>query len=105
LRLVFPPPVGLTLFYFIKTYLFSHFGIYEDNITAGFVMGYIAYDLTHYFIHHNKPSIGYFKSVKDYHILHHYKNPHLGYGVSNKMWDYAFGTVLHDDSPKNPGLK
>jgi len=105
LRLVFPPVVGLMLFYPIRTYLMPFFGIYHNMITSGFIMGYILYDLIHYYIHHNKPSIGYLKSTKDYHILHHYKNPHLGYGVSNKLWDYVFGTVLLEDSKKNPILK
>jgi len=105
LRLVFPPVVGLLLFVPIRTYILSYFGIYADNVTSGYIMGYIIYDLTHYYIHHNKPHIGYFKSIKDYHILHHYKNPHLGYGVSNKLWDYVFGTVLYEDIKKNPVLK
>jgi len=41
--------------------------------------------------------LSYFRGLKDYHILHHYKNPKLGYGVSNKLWDYVFGTVLYDE--------
>lgn len=67
---------------------------------AGTLTGYIIYDMTHYFIHHNKPAISYWRNLKDYHILHHYKNPKLGYGVSNKLWDYVFGTVLYPDTKK-----
>ncbi|CUM48382.1 unnamed protein product [Debaryomyces tyrocola] len=27
-------------------------------------------------------------------LQHHYKNYHRGYGVTSKIWDYPFGTVL-----------
>lgn len=77
------------------------FGVYENIMAAGFIFGYVMYDVTHYYIHHNKPYLGYFRSLKDYHILHHYKNPQLGYGVSNKLWDYVFNTVLYEDSKKS----
>ncbi len=82
-----------------------NFGIYKDILTAGFIMGYVFYDCTHYYVHHMRPNSFYFRVIKDYHILHHYKNPHLAYGVSNKLWDYVFGTVLYEDSAKNPVLK
>jgi 4-hydroxysphinganine ceramide fatty acyl 2-hydroxylase len=69
---------------------------------AGFLTGYVMYDMTHYFIHHNKPALSYWRDLKDYHILHHYKNPKLGFGVSNKIWDYAFDTVLYaEDKQKS----
>jgi sterol desaturase/sphingolipid hydroxylase (fatty acid hydroxylase superfamily) len=55
------------------------------------------YDMTHYYIHHSKPKIEYFRNLKEYHVLHHYKNPHRGYGVSNKLWDYVCNTVLYND--------
>ena len=73
-----------------------NFGMYQDVISSGFILGYMTYDVTHYYIHHNKPTLSYWKGLKDYHILHHYKNPKLGYGVSNKLWDYVFNTVLYD---------
>jgi len=63
-------------------------------------MGYVMYDLTHFYIHHSKPYFSYFGKLKEYHVMHHYKNPHLGYGVSNKLWDYVWGTVLYDDREK-----
>jgi len=68
---------------------------------AGVLTGYILYDMTHYYIHHNKPTSSYWKELKSYHVLHHYKDPKLGFGVSNKLWDYVFDTVLYADSKKN----
>ena len=61
---------------------------------AGIIVGYIAYDMIHYFIHHSTPSEGYWKGVKVYHLQHHYKNGTSGYGVSQKFWDLVFDTEL-----------
>lgn len=49
---------------------------------AGVILGYVAYDLIHYFLHHSTPSEGYWKEVKLYHLQHHYKDGTAGYGVS-----------------------
>jgi len=61
---------------------------------CGTALGYITYDLIHYFTHHASPKSGYFKSVKVYHMQHHYRNGELGYGVSSKFWDLVFRTEL-----------
>ena len=95
-RLVFPPVPGYFFYKLISFSIYLFFGVYYKSIVAGALTGYIMYDTTHYFIHHNKPTISYWKNLKDYHILHHYKNPKLGFGVSNKIWDYVFDTVLPD---------
>jgi len=96
LRLVFPPALGILVFYSL-TKLFTVFGQYQYLMITGFLVGYMSYDLTHFYIHHNKTIGLYFSKLKEYHIMHHYKNPHLGYGVSNKLWDYVFGTVLYPE--------
>jgi 4-hydroxysphinganine ceramide fatty acyl 2-hydroxylase len=96
-RLVFPPVAAYPLFKLIKYCIASCFGYYHTAVLAGTITGYIMYDLSHYYIHHAKPANSYHKELKSYHVLHHYKNPHLGYGVSNKLWDYVFSTVLVDD--------
>lgn len=48
--------------------------LYQDPVLAGFVIGYTTYDMIHYFIHHSTPQDGYMKSMKVYHMQHHYKN-------------------------------
>lgn len=93
-RLVFPPVAAYPLYRLIKFTVSSLFGSIYFPIMAGVVTGYVGYDLTHYFIHHAKPKEGFYKSLKSYHVLHHYKDPGLGFGVSQKIWDYVFGTVL-----------
>ena len=47
----------------------------------------------HYSLHHTRlPS--YVRDMKKYHLAHHYKNFDLGFGVTSKIWDYVFNTVL-----------
>jgi len=31
--------------------------------------------------------------LKQYHLRHHYKDDHAGYGVSSPLWDYVFRTT------------
>lgn len=44
-------------------------------------------------MHHTRLP-AYLKEMKKYHLAHHYKNFDLGFGVTSKMWDYVFNTVL-----------
>jgi len=95
-RLVFPVALG----YVVVNLLFVPFFrailpalLFPATVTGG-ILGYVAYDLIHYFIHHSSPKDGYFKNVKLYHMQHHYKNYGAGYGVSSKFWDLVFKTEL-----------
>ena len=101
MRLVFPPV--LTLILLVPFYKLFRFFLEAPEalcLTAGGLTGYMIYDLTHYYLHHSdKPFLSHLGSMKTYHLAHHYKNPKLGFGITSKMWDYVFGTVL-DDSPK-----
>eukprot|EP01017_Pseudomicrothorax_dubius_P051040 TRINITY_DN9755_c0_g1_i2.p1 TRINITY_DN9755_c0_g1~~TRINITY_DN9755_c0_g1_i2.p1 ORF type:complete len:401 (-),score=54.22 TRINITY_DN9755_c0_g1_i2:128-1231(-) len=95
-RLVFPPAAAIP-FATLYHYFFSLFFPFTIKwlVTAGFLAGYILYDLIHYYLHHGVPTPdSYFGDLKTYHLKHHYKNPRRGFGVSNKLWDYVYGTVL-----------
>jgi len=96
-RLVFPPVAAYPLYRLIKISVYFIFWEYYQIVLAGVLTGYIMYDCTHYFIHHNKPLLNYFRNLKAYHVAHHYNNPRRGFGVSNKLWDYVFDTVLRMD--------
>ncbi|CCL99108.1 uncharacterized protein FIBRA_01122 [Fibroporia radiculosa] len=64
-----------------------------NGTIAGAFAFYVLYDCMHYALHHTKlPS--YVREMKKYHLAHHYKNFELGFGVTSKMWDYVFNTVL-----------
>ncbi|XP_069111790.1 fatty acid 2-hydroxylase-like [Argopecten irradians] len=94
-RLVFPPVpatiLGITL-YSIYATVIPH--AITMSLAAGTVTGYIIYDLTHYFLHHGRPTLPYFQSLKKYHVKHHFENQQLGFGISSKLWDYPFGTLI-----------
>ncbi|ORZ37056.1 hypothetical protein BCR44DRAFT_40860, partial [Catenaria anguillulae PL171] len=61
---------------------------------SGGIAGYVVYDLTHYYLHHARVRTGHMREMKKYHLAHHYKNYDLGYGITSKVWDYVFGSVL-----------
>ena len=92
-RLVMPLLVSIplaVLFYFLYT---SLFGAYGDLLFAGFLLGYVAYDSVHYATHHMRMNNKIGKFLKEYHLRHHFQDDNTGYGVSNPLWDYVFGTT------------
>jgi sterol desaturase/sphingolipid hydroxylase (fatty acid hydroxylase superfamily) len=58
----------------------------------GFIGGYLAYDMTHYALHHANFKNGIWKKLKDHHMLHHYSDSTKGYGVSSDFWDKILGS-------------
>ena len=97
-RLVMPPPVSipLALLFYAVFYLIldAALGIPQwiAPTFAGFIAGYLIYDMTHYATHHWPMRSGYLKFLKRYHMQHHYKTPDQRYGVSSPLWDMVFGT-------------
>jgi len=67
---------------------------WQFSFISGVTLAYIAYDMMHYFVHHSNPKNGYVKSMKTYHMQHHYKNGLGAFGVSSKFWDVVFNTKL-----------
>lgn len=61
---------------------------------VGIGMGYLAYDMIHYCLHHISSKKGYFKTLQRYHNQHHFSGEDAGYGVSSKFWDIIFRTEL-----------
>jgi len=101
MRLVFPPVLTCVLLCPIHA-TFRLLLPYPEAVclTAGGLLGYVGYDLTHYYLHHSGKSwLSYFVDLKSYHLAHHYKQHRLGYGITSKLWDHVFGTVLHLDRP------
>jgi sterol desaturase/sphingolipid hydroxylase (fatty acid hydroxylase superfamily) len=88
-----PPVVSIPLaivFYMIfRNILGAH---YLPPFFAGFIVGYLAYDLSHYAFHHFSlhGKIGLY--LKQQHMRHHYMEPDGNYGVSSPLWDFVFGT-------------
>lgn len=94
-RLVFPPILGVIVYtatYYTWTFFLA--GNFARLYLAGFLCGYVCYDLTHYYIHHGSPRSGHFSEMKTYHNKHHYKVAYAGYGITSKFWDYVWGTEI-----------
>lgn len=92
---MFPPILGAIVYAVVFPILSTIFvGNFGRIIIAGFLTGYVGYDLTHYFIHHGDPKAGHFKEMKSYHNKHHYKESYKGYGISSKIWDFVYGTAI-----------
>ena len=98
MRLVFPPlPAVLIaapifgLLYVAVLWTAEPFGT-ACALMGGLLIGYLVYDLSHYYQHHAKPRTRLGKWLKRYHLEHHHKQPHALYGVSNPLWDVVFRT-------------
>jgi sterol desaturase/sphingolipid hydroxylase (fatty acid hydroxylase superfamily) len=91
-RLVMPPSASIPLaigFYFLFSLVFTN-KIFLYPFYAGFVAGYLVYDMMHYALHHYNFKSRLMKRVKQHHMLHHYADPTKGYGVSSSLWDVIF---------------
>jgi sterol desaturase/sphingolipid hydroxylase (fatty acid hydroxylase superfamily) len=98
-RLFMPPVPSLILasFIFSCMYFVAQLIGLRENIFAffpGFMLGYLMYGSMHYAIHAWNPPYKWMKSLWRNHHLHHYKNEHLGFGVSTTLWDRIFGTMF-----------
>ncbi len=102
LRLVMPPAVSIPL-------AFVFFGLYRLLLGtptvypffAGFLVGYLCYDMMHYAVHHLPLKHPLWVRIKQHHMLHHFQQPDKGFGVSSPIWDIVFKTtfVLGKKSP------
>jgi sterol desaturase/sphingolipid hydroxylase (fatty acid hydroxylase superfamily) len=91
-RLVMPPVISLplaVLFYVSFALIFGRGG---PVVWSGLVGGYLCYDMIHYATHHFSMKGRMTAWLKAYHLRHHFKDDHAGYGVSSPIWDYVFGT-------------
>ncbi len=92
-RLVMPPAVSISLFFVFLGLFYLLLGVrFMWAFHAGFVVGYMVYDLTHYYIHHFSPKSEYGRKLKKHHMLHHFKSHDSRFGVSNMVWDRVFDT-------------
>lgn len=60
----------------------------------GFALGYLMYDMTHFWIHSAVPTSTFLKMQKRRHVHHHYFRPSVNFGISNPLFDYVFGTIV-----------
>ncbi|XP_037033236.1 dihydroceramide fatty acyl 2-hydroxylase FAH2 isoform X1 [Bradysia coprophila] len=92
-RLVFPPvpaTILATLFYQPLPLLASC----PKIVLAGGLVGYLCYDMIHYYIHYGSPTFNYMYMLKRYHYQHHFVHHDAGFGISSPIWDVVFGTKI-----------
>ncbi|KAF9519780.1 hypothetical protein BS47DRAFT_1481693 [Hydnum rufescens UP504] len=85
LRLVLPPTMFAVVQFPATRLLYA---LFSPAIANGLVSGlFVA------FLHHASLP-GHIREMKRYHLSHHYKNIDLGFGITTKLWDYVFNTVI-----------
>ena len=93
MRLVMPPSVSIPLaLAFYALFGVAIGGQSADLFACGFLAGYLAYDMTHYHVHHHTPRTRLGKLVRELHMRHHFQDDTRGFGVSAPFWDYVFRT-------------
>jgi sterol desaturase/sphingolipid hydroxylase (fatty acid hydroxylase superfamily) len=93
-RLVMPPVPALILAILLYGLFRMIFGaVWVEPFFAFFLVGYLCYDYTHYAVHHFTPKTRFGKMVKQHHMIHHYVDSTLCWGVSSPLWDHVFGTT------------
>ena len=94
LRLVMPPGASIPLAALFFGVFWLVFGLPTAYpLFAGFLIGYLAYDYTHYWLHHFVPKSKLGKQLREQHMRHHFQDHRFGFGVSSPLWDAVFGTL------------
>ncbi|KAH7545554.1 dihydroceramide fatty acyl 2-hydroxylase FAH1 [Ziziphus jujuba] len=94
LRLVFPPAATAILlipFWNLVKFIFTHST--SPALFGGGLLGYVMYDVTHYYLHHGQPSMELQRNLKRYHLNHHFRIQTKGFGITSSLWDRVFGTL------------
>jgi dihydroceramide fatty acyl 2-hydroxylase len=95
LRLVMPPSVSVPLAAAFVAAFMLVLGTSAGSVFAsGFLLGYLVYDMTHYYLHHRTPKSRFGKIMRELHMRHHFQDDTRGFGISAPFWDYVFGTPL-----------
>jgi dihydroceramide fatty acyl 2-hydroxylase len=93
MRLVMPPsvsvPLAVLVFIGFRAVLGPEWSL---PFFAGFLVGYLFYDMTHYHIHHHRSTNKLSLALRRYHYRHHFQQSSRGYGVTSPLWDRVFGT-------------
>jgi len=77
--------------------LYAIFGAHDaPAVGAGFFMGYLAYDMTHYYLHHFRPRGRAGRILRERHMRHHFQDETRGFGISAPYWDEVFRTSARD---------
>ena len=77
----------------ISAIVFGIFGVTTiTTIWLGMVAGFLAYELIHYRFHFARPLCALEERMRTRHLAHHFRAPGEIFGVTNSIWDHAFGS-------------
>ena len=94
MRLVMPPAASIPLaLLFVAVFQWMLAFGPACALLAGFFAGYVAYDMTHYYVHHRRPKGPLGRKLRELHMRHHFQDHESGFGVSAPWWDRVFGTA------------
>jgi len=94
LRLVMPPAVSVPLALLFFALFYGVFGPrLAPGVGAGFLTGYLVYDMTHFYVHHGQPHNRVARFLRERHMRHHFQDDTRGFGVSAPYWDDIFRTA------------
>lgn len=106
MRLVMPPSVSVPLaLMFYGAFLIVLGGDRAMAFGAGFLAGYLVYDMTHYYLHHRVPSSKAGRRLREHHMRHHFQDHTRGFGVSSPVWDRVFGTTPRSRRAERPATR
>ncbi|MCB9674900.1 MAG: sterol desaturase family protein [Alphaproteobacteria bacterium] len=92
-RLVAPPIMAWPVTLIVTGIYVGVLGwAYALPLLGGTMMGYLAYDWTHFYEHHAKPKTALGKWLRRLHSLHHFDDPEYNHGISGPLWDFVFFT-------------
>jgi sterol desaturase/sphingolipid hydroxylase (fatty acid hydroxylase superfamily) len=105
LRLVMPPSVSVPLSSLFCLGFYAVFGTpLWYAFGAGFLAGYLLYDMTHYYLHHHRPKWWLGKRLRELHMRHHFQDDTVMFGISSPYWDHVFRTARREyQKPKQAG--
>ena len=76
----------------------SHAGPLRPDVSRWVTVGYMFYDIGHYFMHHGHSQAEWFRKLRKHHMVHH--SPKLEhekkFGVSTTLWDHVFGSYAEE---------
>jgi len=89
------PPIpaiagGVVLFALARIFLG---GTLVQPFFACFLIGYLAYDYTHFAVHHAGVRTRLGRYLRRRHLLHHFATPEARWGVTSPLWDWIFRTT------------
>jgi dihydroceramide fatty acyl 2-hydroxylase len=103
LRLVMPPSVSVPLSSLFCLGFWAVLGSPDFlAFSAGFLAGYLFYDMTHYYLHHHRPTTRLGKWLRELHMRHHFQDDTAGFGISAPYWDFVFRTGVRRGRRRDP---